>query len=96
MKSFNEFDIKPNKKGFTGDKIKMSRILNVSIIIHAFKMEPSQFGGERVDMQIEKDKTLYVIWSSSKTLIEMIRKVPEDGFPFTTIIIKKDERFVFS
>lgn len=95
MKSFSDFEIKPTKKGFTGDKIKMDRVLNVQITVHAFKMEPSKFSGERVDMQIEKDKTMYVLWSSSKTLMEMIQRVPTDGFPFTTTIIKKDERFVF-
>lgn len=73
----------------------MDRVLNVQITVHAFKMEPSKFSGERVDMQIEKDKTMYVLWSSSKTLMEMIQRVPTDGFPFTTTIIKKDERFVF-
>jgi hypothetical protein len=49
-----------------------------------------------VDMQIEKDRTLYLLWSSSKTLIDMIKKVPPDGFPFQATIVKRDERFIFT
>lgn len=96
MKSFSEFQIEPEKKGFTGDKIKIDRVLNVPIIIHAFKIEPSKFSGERVDMQIEKDKILHLLWSSSKTLMEMIKKVPPDDFPFQATIVKKDERYLFT
>jgi hypothetical protein len=81
MKSFADFEIEPEKKCISGDKIKIERVLNVPIIIHFFQIVPSDYGGDRLDMQIEKDKTLYLLWSSSKTLIDMIKKVPPDGFP---------------
>lgn len=96
MKSFIDFDIKPTKKGFTGDKIRMDLVLNVPIIIHDYKIEPSKYEGDRLDMQIEKDSILYLLWSSSKILVEMIHKVPKEDFPFKTTIIKKDKRLVFS
>lgn len=96
MKNFNEFAIEPTKKGFSGDKIRMDRVLNVQIVIHDYKVEPSKYEGDRLDMQIEKDKILYVLWTSSKVLLEMIKKVPKDEFPFQTTIVKNNERFIFS
>lgn len=96
MKSFSDFRIEPEKKGITGDKIKIDRVLNVPIVIHHYQIVPSKFEGQRVDMQIEKDKVLYLLWSSSKTLMDMIKKVPQDGFPFQATIVKRDERFIFT
>jgi hypothetical protein len=96
MRNFSDFQIEPEKKGITGDKIKIDRVLNVPIIIHSYQVVPSKFTGDRLDMQIEKDRTLYLLWTSSKTLIEMIRKVPAEGFPFQATIVKKDERFLFT
>lgn len=96
MKSFSDFAIVPEKKGFTGDKIKIDRVLNIPIIVHRYEIVPSKYGGDRVDLQIEKDKTFHLLWSSSKPLIEMIQKVPSDSFPFSTTIVKRDEQFVFT
>jgi hypothetical protein len=96
MNNFSDFGIVPEKKGFTGDKIKMDRVLNVQITVHRFQVVPSKFDGDRLDMQIEKDGTLYVLWTSSKPLIEMIQKVHEDKFPFSTTIVKRDERLIFT
>lgn len=96
MNNFSDFGIEPEKKGFTGDKIKMDRVLNVLIKVHRFQVVPSKFDGDRLDMQIEKDNTMHVLWSSSKTLIEMIQKAPQDKFPFSTTIVKRDERLIFT
>lgn len=38
MNSFSQFNIKAPEKGFEGDKIKMSKVLNREIVIHDFKI----------------------------------------------------------
>ena len=47
MKNFSQFNIQPATKGFDGDKIKMSKILNCEIVVHHFKIEDSKVFKER-------------------------------------------------
>ena len=98
MKQFKDLGIAPPEPGFAGDKIKMNRILNREIIIHKFRVVPSKFEscGLRLDMQIEINGEKHVAWCSSKGLIETIRQIPEDSFPFKTTIIVDSERYLFS
>lgn len=90
MNSFAQMNIKAPEAAFTGDKIKLSKILNVEITVHRYKIEPSKFkengNGNRLVLHLEKDKTLYVLFSGSITLMEMIKQVPQERFPFTTVI----------
>jgi hypothetical protein len=92
MKDFGEFQIKPDREGFVGDKISINSILNVNIIVVKYKIENSKFEGKgkRLDLQIIFKNIYRVCWISSKNLIEMIEKVPKDGFPFTAKILKAD------
>lgn len=99
MNDFGQFKIDPATKGFKGEKININNILNLNIILVAFKVGPSKFekSGDRLDMQIIHKGVHRVTWICSKSLIEMIQRVPEDGFPFTVKIIKEDSgRMVFS
>ena len=41
MKSFKEFNIKPTKKQFVGDKIKIMKVLNTEITVVSYKIEKS-------------------------------------------------------
>jgi len=97
MKEFKEFAIKPVVNGFTGDKIKIDRILNKRIIIHAYKIEESKFkekgNGKCLHMQIEIDGDKRIVFTGSVALMEIIRQVPPDGFPFKATIAKPGERF---
>jgi hypothetical protein len=101
MNSFKQFDIKPTTKGFEGDKIKMQKILNREIIIHDFRIEDSKIYKERgtckcLHLQISVNDQKHIVFTSSAGLIEMIQKVPENGFPFTTTIVQDGERFLFT
>lgn len=100
MRKFNEFNIKQESKSFTGEKIKMSKILNKEITVIDFKIVPSKFtekgNGNRLDLQIEVNGTKHVVFSGSVSLAEAIQQVPKDGFPFTTTIVEENDRFIFT
>ncbi len=103
MNSFSSFKIDTRPKCFEGDKIRMSKILNREITVHAFKIEDSKvpaFQGNGADkclhMQLSINKEMFIIFTSSSYLIDAIQQIPEDGFPFTTTIIQDDKRFLFT
>lgn len=92
-RSFSDFGIKPTEEGFVGDFIEMKRILDKPIKVLKFKIGPSQFNGQRLDLQIELHNEKRVTWNGSKRLIEMIQEVPADGFPFDTTIVETESGF---
>jgi len=99
MNNFNQFNIKPASKGFEGDKIKIDRIINKEIVVYDFKIENSKYekgNGKCLYLQIHVDNTKRVLFTGSASLMEMIQQVPKEGFPFTTTIIRENERFQFS
>jgi len=101
MKSFEQFNIKLTTKGFEGDKIKMSKILNKVIIVYYYKIEDSKVYKDRgtckcLQLQISINEIKHIIFTSSSGLIEMIQQVPEDGFPFETTIVQDNDRFKFT
>jgi hypothetical protein len=95
MKKFSEFGIKPDHKGFIGDKIKISKVLNREIIVHAFKIEDSKFDGKRLDMQIQIGETMHMLWTGSIVLMSMIQRIPKEDFPFLTTIVRENECYEF-
>jgi hypothetical protein len=96
MKQFKEFGIKPESQIFTGDKIKMERILNREIKVMDYRIEDSKYQGKCLHMQIEIGETRHVVFTGSGVLIEMIERVPKMDFPFITTIVKENERFEFT
>ena len=101
MNSFSQFNISAPSKGFEGDKIKISRILNREIVVHDFKLNDSKVfrdkgSGKCLQLQISFNNEKHVIFTSSSGLIEVIEQIPENGFPFKTIIIEKNDRFKFT
>ena len=103
MKKFNQFNIKPPVKGFEGDKIKMSKILGREIIVHAFKIVDSTVkefqdkgSGKCLHLQIEVNDEKRIVFTSSMGLIDTIEQIPVDGFPFTTTIVRDNDRFMFT
>jgi hypothetical protein len=101
MNSFKEFDIKVTTKGFEGDKIRMAKILNREIIVHDFKIEDSKVFTDKgsckcLHLQVSINDTKHIVFTGSGVLIEMIRKVPESGFPFKTTIVEDNDRFLFT
>lgn len=101
MKNFKDFGIKTSPDdGFTGDKIKIDRIINREIIVHKFKIEDSKYkekGSKKcLTLQISINDSKHIVFSGSKSLMDLIGQVPEDGFPFIATIIKENERLEFS
>ena len=100
MNAFKDFGITATVKNFTGDKIKMSKILNKQIQVQAFKIETSKYAekgnGKCLHLQIKIGEVQHIVFTGSVTLMDMIAKVPEAGFPFNTIIIEENERYEFT
>ncbi|KXK47575.1 MAG: hypothetical protein UZ05_CHB002002199 [Chlorobi bacterium OLB5] len=99
MKTFKDFGIKAETQSFTGDKVKIKKIINKEITVHHYKVTDSKhFENKKcLHLQIELDGEKKVIFTSSNTLLSMIQSVPKDsGFPFKTIIIEDEERYLFS
>lgn len=98
MIDFKDLGITPITKGFVGDKISINEVLNMEIEVLAFKVGPSKFQGkdDRLDLQIKFEGKQRVLWISSKTLIDMINRVPENKFPFKTTIIINNKRPEFT
>ena len=103
MNNYKQFDIKVTTKGFEGDKIKISKILNKEIVIHDFKVEESKVkaiqekgSGKCLHLQISINDEKHIIFTSSMGLIEAIQQIPKTGFPFSTIIIQENDRFKFT
>lgn len=100
MTTFKELGIKPAERGFTGDKIKMSKVLNKQIKVEAYKIEASKFAdkgnGKRMILQIEVEDKKHIIFTGSIYLMDTIAQVPKDKFPFTTTIIEENERYEFT
>lgn len=101
MNIFNSFNITVTARGFEGDKIKMSKILNREIEVHDFKIEPSKVfqdrgTGQCLHLQIAINGDKHIVFTSATALIEAIQKVPKDGFPFKTVIKQDGERFLFT
>lgn len=98
MKTFSEFGITTTTtKSLAGDKVKIERILNREIEVEAYKIGPSNFVGKgpRLDLQFTLNGTRHIIFTSGTALIEAIKQVPENEFPFKATIVKEDQRLEF-
>jgi len=101
MNKFSQFNISTVPKGFEGDKIKMSKILNREIIVYDFRLEESKIFKERgtckcLHLQISLNDEKHIVFTSSSGLIEAIKQVPGNEFPFITTIIEENDRYKFT
>lgn len=99
MKKFSQFGIKVVNRPFSGDKIKIDKVINREVTVEAYKIEKSKFdngNGNRLCLQIKRNEEQYIIFTGSGNLMQQIQQVPEDGFPFETTIIKENEMFLFT
>lgn len=100
MNSFKDFGIKPQVKNFEGEKIRIDKILNKQIVVEDFKTAESKYQdkgtGKLLTLQIVVDNTRRVVFTGSLNLMEMIQKVPKNKMPFTTTIVRENERFEFT
>lgn len=97
MKSFKEFGIKVQAETYIGKKRSVDEIINMEIEVHKFKIEPSkQNSGLCLHLQIKIGDLYHVVFTSSTGLMDTIKRIPSEGFPFSTTIKKIDRRYEFS
>jgi hypothetical protein len=101
MNKFSQFNIRISTSGFEGDKIRISKILNIEIIVHDFKIEDSKIFKDRgtckcLHLQISVSNKKHILFTSSRGLIESIQQVSKNDFPFTTTIKEENERYLFT
>lgn len=98
MRKFSDFNIKVAKR-FVGDKIKISRVLNMPIVVNNYKIDDSKYpknkSGKCLTLQIEFNEESRVLFTGSDVLIEQIKHIDESNLPFSTTIIKNGESFEF-
>lgn len=100
MNSFKQFNIKAPERGFEGDKIKISKVLNREIVVHRFKIEDSKVFKKGADkclhLEIAINGNKHVLFTGSTGLLEAIKQVPAEGFPFKTTIVEENDRYMFT
>lgn len=99
MKNFKDFNIQTSTHNLVGDKIKIDRVLNKEISVYDFRLEDSKYGdgnSKCLYLQIKVNDEMRLIFTSSKPLIDAVQQVPKTDFPFTTTIIKENERYIFT
>lgn len=98
MNSFKDLNIKPISLSFVGEKVRMIKILNNEIIVHDYTIKDSEKkpGTKYLTLQISRRAEKEIVFTGSKTLMDMIEQVPKEKFPFTTIITQDDQMFQFT
>jgi len=87
VKTFAELNITVKQNGFTGQKIKISKLFNKQIEIHAFKVEPSKKNENiLLTLQIKTDNEMRVVFCFSQHLKNILECVPSESFPFVATI----------
>lgn len=99
MNKFSDLGIKPPCDTMTGDKIKISKILNCEIIVTNYKIDDSKFqknkSGKCLCIQIEIENEKRIVFTGSDILINMISQVDKKDLPFNCKIVKEGEHFEF-
>lgn len=102
MKQFSELGIEKDNDKYVGPKIGVDDILNTKIIVHKAKTEPSKLpkskpGDLCLYLQIEVNGEKRVVFTGSKSLLDLISKTNKDkDFPFETTIRKVDRSLDFT
>lgn len=94
-KSFKDLDIDtPPSLGMEGPKIEPDKLFGREIMVHKYSIGPSKIPGKEntqcLTMQISINGSMRVVFCGSKYLIDTIKKIPSEAFPFTTTIVRKD------
>lgn len=103
MNRFSQFNIKTPERGFEGEKIKITKILNREVVVHYYKIKDSTVesfkkkGSDKcLHLQVSFDNNMYIVFTSGKALMEVIEQVPKDKFPFVTTIVEENSMYKFT
>lgn len=98
MKNFGDLNIRPSRKMFVGDKIKINRVMNREIVVNGFEVRPSKYpdkGKDALVLQIEFEGESRIVFTGSKILIDQVTQVADTDFPFRTTIVQNGEHYEF-
>lgn len=98
MNTFSQLGVQ--SKNLTGVKIEIEKVLDKIITVFDFRVNGSKFSrdGMCLSIQIEYENDKRVIFTGSAVLLEDIEKIPKEGFPFTTTIVRipfKEKQFFY-
>lgn len=98
INNFKDFNIKPRVNSFVGEKIQVQKLFNLPIKVLEYKIEPSKQkkGTELLTLQIEKSGEKRIVFTGSTVLMDMIKRVPENAFPFMTTIKGDNDYYEFT
>jgi hypothetical protein len=100
MINFSELGIETPEPKLIGQKIPIEDVLNIEIKVLGFEIRPSKFRDKNSEnclcIQIELEGNKRVIFTGSGKLLEVLRKVRSDQFPFKTTIKKVNKGFYFT
>ena len=96
MKNFSELGIKP-KRSFVGDKIPVESLLDKEIIVEFFEIKPSKkvMDGDCLHMQIKLDGHDRLVFTSSTFLMDTLKQLSAEDFPFKVKIKRVNKHFEF-
>lgn len=89
MKRFSE--LPPEKREVWAEKVKISDVIGVEIVIKGFTVIASKYGKneEATRIEFEKDGTKHICYTSSALLRRQLEST-EDELPYLTIIQEKN------
>jgi len=95
-KKFSDFKINTETHVLVGKRVDIEDIFDETIMIHRYNIVDSKFPKEGclnkcLHLQISIAGAYRVVFTISKGLMNLIKQVPEDGFPFETKIVKVKE-----
>jgi hypothetical protein len=97
VKQFKDFSTEDSV--LSGDKSKISEILNKEIIVIGYRIRGSKYASENNDnclhLQYKLDDKEFVLFTGSQVLMEQVEKY-KDEIPFLTTIIKINNYFTMS
>lgn len=100
MKEFKDFNIAAPVGGFSGEKIKIAKVMNKPIVVNDYKLEPSKFEknktGQCLTLSITVEDEKRVLFTGSDYLIRQIEHVDRSNIPFRTTITKEGEHYQFN
>lgn len=98
--TFQDIGVQPSSKGFIGDKVYMDDILGKEIIIYDYKIGNSKYvdrgSGLCLQLAIGIDEKRHVVFNGSAVLMDVLKKIQPEDFPFKTKIIKQFRRYEFT
>jgi retron-type reverse transcriptase len=100
MKLFSELGIAVDSAPFSGEKIKINRIVNKEVEVIDFELNESKFQADKcrkcLKLQIRIEGELRVVFTGSNMLIQVIQKMNKTMLPFRVTIIENNGFYQFS